>query len=77
MKDYAVISELCNGTLVKSDGKYAVVRTVVSHVYYCYLGYKHHVLDMSYTETEIEDAVIVSDFLTYVNFLVEDELDMF
>ena len=57
MKDYAVINELSDGTLVQSAGEYGIVRK-----YYDYIGLKNGALRRGFTDEEIADAVRVLDF---------------
>ena len=57
MKDYAVINELSDGTLVQSAGEYAVVKK-----HYACIGFKNDALRRGFTDEEIADAVRVLDF---------------
>ena len=62
MKHYYYISELCEGTVVQSDGEYGIVRKHLKKPYYAYLGFKPEVLLYDFKDKEIENAVNVLDF---------------
>ena len=65
MKKYFVIDDLCDGTLVKADGEYGIVRNQRSiKPYYEYIGYESSALISGFSDRELADAVKVLDFPT-------------